>query len=44
MARTGDKSKESVVTVFTQDGSAKAGIHYEPQAKVCIVCTGSVIA
>lgn len=32
--RSGDTSKDSVVTVYTKDGSAKSGIHYEPFAKV----------
>ena len=32
--RSGDSSKESVVTVYTRDGSARSGVHYEPLAKV----------
>ena len=32
--RSGDTSKDSIVTAYTRDGSAKSGIHYEPFAKV----------
>ena len=32
--RAGDTSEKSVITVYTRDGSARSGIHYEPLAKV----------